>query len=290
MKIALLGARGQLGSDLLGVLGDHEVRPFTREDFDVRDLERASSVLGRLRPDVVLNTTAYHRVDECEEKAELAFQVNAVAVLGLARWCARHDAVFVHFSTDYVFDGSLRRPLREDDPPRPLSVYGASKLAGEWLARQACSRLYLVRSSGLYGKGGSSGKGGTNFVETMLRLAREGKAIRVVRDQVLSPTYTLDLASAVARLLDTERYGLYHLTNTGQVSWYDFARKIFELARLEADLSPITSAEFGARARRPAYSVLAHEAARAAGLPELPPWDDALARYLAERGFLRGPS
>jgi dTDP-4-dehydrorhamnose reductase len=243
--------------------------------------------LADLRPDVVLNTAASHRVDEIERDPAPAFRVNAVAVHHLARACARHGARLVHFSTDYVFGGDRPGPYAESAPAAPLSAYGTSKLAGEYLVRQASERHVVVRSSGLYGVAGSSGKGG-NFVETMLRLAREGRPIRVVDDQVLAPTYTVDLADAVGRLLALDPPGgIYHLTNAGACSWLAFARRIFDLAGLAPDLGPTTSAEFGAPARRPANSVLLNTRAAALGLPPLRPWDDALRAYLAAKGHLR---
>ena len=283
MRIALIGANGQLGTDLRPRLAEHELTPFVHADFDVGDEAAAAARLDAVRPDVGINTSAAHRVDDCEDQAERAFRVNAVAAHFLARWCAAHGAIFVHFSTDYVFAGDVPAPRRESDPAAPLSVYGASKLAGEWLVRQACPRHYLIRTCGLYGTGGSSGKGGANFVELMLRLAGQKRAIRVVSDQVLTPTYTADLAAAVAALLARERFGLYHITNSGQCSWYEFAREVFALAGVEANLSATTSSEYGARARRPAYSVLKHEALLAAGITDLPPWQDALRRYLEGR-------
>lgn len=283
MKVALLGSNGQLGSDLQRAFAGDQVIALTRADFDVCDTPRAAEVLGAVAPDVVLNTTAYHRVDEIEGRADLAFAVNAAAVDGLARWCDANGAIFVHFSTDYVFRGDVPTPRRESDVALPLSVYGVSKLAGEHLVRIGCRRHFVVRSSGLYGRGGSTGKGGANFVELMLRLASQGKAMRVVRDQVSTPTYTVDLAAAVARLVRTEAWGLYHITSSGECSWYEFAAAIFEMAGVKADLSPTTAAEYGSKAARPAYSVFAHEALLAAGLPEMPHWRDALGRYLASR-------
>lgn len=284
MKIAILGSNGQFGTDLCRRLAGDQVSALTRADFDLCDASRAAQVLGAIRPQVVINTTAYHRVDEIEGRADLAFAVNAVAVESLARWCAANDAALVHMSTDYVFRGDVPSPRREGDPAEPLSVYGVSKLAGEHLVRIACPRHFVVRTSGLYGRGGSAGKGGANFVELMLRLGREGKAIRVVQDQVLTPTYTVDLADALSRLIRTDRYGLYHVTNSGACSWFEFAAAIFELAGMKADLSPTTAKEYGSRAARPAYSAFAHEALLAAGLPELPHWRDALGRYLKSRG------
>jgi len=283
MRVALIGANGQLGTDLRDVLRDDEICPFVHADFDVRDRESTAAALANARPDVVINTSAFHRVDDCESEIAPAFEVNAFAVHALARWCAENGATFVHFSSDYVFAGDVPAPRVETDLAEPRSVYGASKLAGELLARQACPRHFVVRTCGLYGMGGSRGKGGANFVGLMLRLAHEGKAIRVVADQILTPTSTADLAAAVAKLIRTERYGLYHITNTGSCSWYEFAAKIFDLSGVEANLSPTTSAEYGARAARPAYSVLAHRALLAAGLEDLPPWEDALSRYLRRR-------
>jgi dTDP-4-dehydrorhamnose reductase len=163
-----------------------------------------------------------------------------------------------------------------------LNAYGCSKLAGEFAVRATGCRHFIIRSSGLYGRAGSSGKGG-NFVETMLRLAREGRPIRVVNDQRLTPTFTADLATKIAELLNTERFGLYHVTNSGDCTWYEFAAEIFRLSGLQPDFGPTTTASFGAPAPRPAYSVLAHQALLAAGLPDMPHWRDALGRYLAGR-------
>jgi dTDP-4-dehydrorhamnose reductase len=189
-------------------------------------------------------------------------------------------------STDYVFGGEKRAPYTEDDAPNPLNVYGVSKLAGEYFVRALCPKHFIVRTSGLYGVAGSSGKGG-NFVETMIRLAKEGKPIRVVTDQVLTPTYTRDLAHKIKELLQTEAYGVYHITNSGQCSWYEFAAKIFELLSLKPDFGPTTSAEFGAKAKRPAYSVLAHGRLAQLGLDDLRSWPEALAAYLEEKGLLK---
>jgi dTDP-4-dehydrorhamnose reductase len=283
VRIAIIGAAGQLGSDLCRVLAGGDIHPLTRADFDVCDAERRAEVLDRIAPEVVINTSAYHRVDEAEGRPDLAFAVNAVAVEGLGRWCAGRDATLVHFSTDYVFRGDVASPRRESDVAEPISVYGTSKLAGELLARLAAPRHFVIRTCGLYGRGGSAGKGGANFVELMLRLAAAGRAIKVVRDQVMTPTYTVDLAAAVVALLETRRYGLYQITNAGECSWYEFARGVFEVAGVEADLSPTTAREYGARAARPGYSVMANEALAAAGVAALPPWREALGRYFAAR-------
>lgn len=283
MKLLVIGATGQLGRDLVPALAGEEVVPLSHADLELRDNAGMQAVVDGYRPDVVINLAAYHRVDDCEVQPETAFLVNALAVRQLARACRDYASALLHVSTDYVFDGRKGEAYTESDAPNPLSVYGASKVAGEYLVRHTLDRHYIVRTSGLYGLAGSSGKGG-NFVERMLQLAREGKPIRVVADQVLTPTYTVDVAAKISELVRTERWGTYHLTNAGQCSWYEFATRIFELAQLEADLSPTTSAEFGARALRPAFSVLRSERLGLTGLSALRPWGEALAAYLQARG------
>src|SRR4029078_7551327 len=240
MDIALLGANGQLGTDLDRVLHSHNVAALTIDDFDVTDHARTREVLTDLRPHAVVNTTAFLRVADCKTRAEVAYTVNAASVLNMVRIANDLDAVFVHFSTDYVFDGKAREPYTEESPPFPLSVYANSKLAGELLVRAYSRKYFLIRSSGLYGHAGSMGKGG-NFVETMLAKAKRGESIRVVNDQILTPTYTVDLADQVSVLLSTSHYGLFHATNEGSCSWFEFAQAIFDLAKIDAQLLPTTS-------------------------------------------------
>jgi dTDP-4-dehydrorhamnose reductase len=282
MRVMLIGVEGQLGSDLRRVLQVETLIPLSHADIEIADADAVRQAFGQHRPDVVINTAAFHRVDDCETQMERAFQVNAFATRGLAQECNRCGVALVHFSTDYVFAGEKREPYVETDRPGPLSVYGASKLAGEYLVAAALERHFLIRTCGLYGLGGSRSKGG-NFVETMLRLAAQGKPIRVVNDQVVTPTYTADLARTVSQLIRTEAYGLYHVTSGGSCTWFEFARKIFELAGVNADLNPVTAQAFGAPARRPAYSVLRNQRLEVLGLDDLPVWEDGLRRYLAER-------
>jgi dTDP-4-dehydrorhamnose reductase len=285
-RFVVVGATGQLGSDLVRTFDrPGELIPLGSRDLDVLDAARVRSTLADLRPTVVINATAYNFVDRAEEERSRAFALNAEAVGSLAATCHALGGVFVHFSTDYVFDGHKRTPYVETDAPAPLSAYGESKLAGERLALERCERTVIFRVSGLFGIAGTSGKG--NFVETMLRLAREGKPLRVVADQVLGPSYTLDLARKVWAVLPKATHSLYHLTSGGQTSWYDFARRALELAGVTADITPVTAAEFGARARRPAYSVLGHAHLAALGEDNLRPWDSALAAYIAERSSSR---
>jgi len=285
MRIVIIGANGQLGTDLQPALRGHDLVPLRHADLDVCDAARLGEVLREVRPAVVINNSAFHKVDLCEDEPGSSFAVNATGAYNLARLGAEVGFTLIHFSTDYVFDGRGKRPCREEDLPNPLSVYGTSKLAGEMLVRNFCPRHYVIRTTGLYGLAGASGKGG-NFVETMIRLGKAGP-VRVVNDQVMTPTSTADLARAIAELIQREAsvpYGLYHVTSAGQCSWFEFARTIFELCVMNVDLSPITSAQSGSKARRPAYSVLDHGKWIAAGLPELRHWREALADYLMAKG------
>ncbi len=281
MIIALIGADGQLGSDLARLIPSENLHPLYYPEFDVTRPSSAETI-RRLGPDVVINTSAFHRVDECEGRIEEAFRVNAFAVRDLASTCRDLGAALVHFSTDYVFDGRKRAPYREEDPPGPLSAYAASKLAGEYFIRSIWKRHFIVRTCGLYGRAGCLEKG-RNFVETMLFLAAQKKTIRVVSDQRMTPTPTLELARNVLALMESGAYGLYHMTGEGECSWYDFALAIFEEAGLEADLQAVDSASFGARARRPAYSVLENVRAKALGLPGFSPWREGLKAFFAEK-------
>jgi len=288
-RYVVIGATGQLGSDLVRTFDDRsgELVPLSTRDVDILDAAATRSTLEALRPTWVLNTAAYNLVDRAEEDGRSAFALNAEAVGSLAAVCQSIGARLVHFSTDYVFDGAKRTPYLETDPPRPISVYGESKLAGERLALERCERTVIFRVCGLFGLAGALGRGKGNFVETMVRLAGEGRALRVVSDQVLCPSYTLDLARKVWAVLPKVAHPVYHLTNAGQTSWYNFARRALDLTGVAANLTAVTAAEYGARARRPAYSVLAHAHLATLGEDDLRPWDAALAAYVAERSSSR---
>ena len=279
MRILLIGSTGQLGSALVASLKGEEVAPLTHSEIEVSDPASVRQAFERYRPEVVINTAAYLRVDDCEREIEKAFHVNAFAVRDLALACREYHAVLVHFSTDYVFGGDQEEPYIETDLPRPLNVYGASKLAGETLLTAALDRHFLIRTCGIYGRGSRAG----NFVEAVLRRAAQGQPVRVVADQVASPTYAVDLARKVAELISTDAYGLYHIVNRGSCSWFEFAKRIFQICGIQADLGPITSEAYGASARRPRYSVLRNRHLEQIGLEPMPAWEDALARYLRER-------
>ena len=279
MRICIVGANGQLGRDLTKTLAGHDVIPFTREDFDVTDDVCARAAISDARPEMVVNLTAYHRVDDCEANPALAYGVNALAVLSLVRIANDLDAKIVQISTDYVFDGNSTTPYVESDPPFPLSVYGNSRLAGEYLVRTQARRFVLIRTCGLYGHVGSRGKGG-NFVETMLRRGRNGEPIQVVNDQTVTPTATIDLARQLAVLFSTSHEGLFHITNEGSCTWYEFAAAIFEIAGIRANLTPTTSLSYKTPARRPPYSVLENRRLKELRLNQMLHWRDALAEYL----------
>jgi dTDP-4-dehydrorhamnose reductase len=286
MRYAVLGAAGQLGRDLCPRLPG-EVVALSRTGSLSVDLARPESLrtlFDEVRPDVVINCAAYNFVDRAETEPHEAFTVNTWGVRELASLCQKRDCLLVHFSTDYVFglDAARRQPWTESDAPGPVSVYGLSKLTGEYLVRSLCLRHLVIRTCGLYGVWGSGGKG-SNFVETMLRLASQGKPLRVVDDQICTPSYTVDVAEATVALLAAGASGLVHVTNAGACSWHELARTIFELAGVKADLTPIPSHEYAVAARRPAYSVLDHVALRAWGVAVPRPWREALAAYLRER-------
>lgn len=282
MRIAVLGGAGQLGRDLIPRLtGDVVAVPRADGDLARPDVLRAT--VAELKPDAVVNCAAYNFVDKAETEPDAAFRVNADGVRHLADTCREAGAYLVHVSTDYVFglDDTRTDPLSEDAPPGPVSAYGLSKLAGEYWARMRCPNHLVVRTCGLYGVWGSGGKGG-NFVETMLRVAGQGKPLKVVADQFCTPTYTADLAGTIAHLITKRVSGLVHATNDGATTWHEFAAEIFRQSGVSADLTAISSAEFGAPARRPGYSVLACPRLADAGL-RMRPWQEALAAYLQER-------
>ena len=283
MRTLLLASASQLAHDILSTWPEGTVTALDRYTCDVTDAVAVNEAVRAVRPELVINPAASHRVDDLETDPSSALAVNAMGAWNVAKAAA--GAAVLWISTDYVFDGNQDQPYGENDRVHPLNAYGVSKAAGEMLVAQANPRHYVVRSTGLYGVAGASGKGG-NFVETMLRLARDGRPIRVVGDQVLGPTSTADLARALWLLVQTERYGTYHVTNAGAVSWHDFAALAFRLCGLSPDLTSVTSAEYAAAARRPRYSVLANTELRVAGIPQPRSIEEALRDYLGNKGYL----
>lgn len=284
MKTALIGADGQLGCDLLKL--DPALVPLTIKDLDVTKADAAENTLKQIKPEVIINTSAFHRVDDCEDDPTPAFAVNTYGARNLALIAKKLGAALVHISTDYVFSGDKKSPYSEADPADPQSVYGISKLAGEKMIEYLLPEHFIVRSSGLYGTAGCLEKGKTNFVESMIDRAKKGQPLKVVNDEVLTPTYSLDLARKVLEIIPHRSYGLYHITNAGECSWYQFTKKIFEFLGMKVDLSPVTGEEFKAKAKRPKYSVLRHDHLKKLGFDDLRSWEEALEAYLKEKGHL----
>lgn len=283
-SIAVVGAAGQLGTDLARVLGDRAL-PVGRPAVDVSVAGAAEAWLDEHRPAAVINCTAYNLVDQAEKEPEAAIAVNGLAPRRLAHWCAAADVPLVHISTDYVYGGAETptRPLSEEDCPTPVSAYGTSKLVGEQFVRAICPRSLVVRTCGLYGLRPTRGKG--NFVETMLRLSAEREELRVVNDQRCTPTCTWGLAEVLVELLDRQAWGLYHATDEGDCTWYEFTKEIVRLAGGTTHVIPIESVELKQPARRPTYSVLSSAKMQSVLGHLLPDWRTALAAHLERRGI-----
>ncbi len=279
MKALVAGSQGQLGRALCDLLGERCAWAGDHEDLDVRQADAVTARVRAVQPDVVFNATAYNAVDAAECDPAAAMAVNAVAVRHLAVACLEVGALLVHVSTDYVFDGQGRRPYVEDDPTRPLSVYGVSKRAGELMAIATGGEHMIVRTSGVIGLGGSRDKGGS-FVERVLARARRGEALRIVDDQVFSPTYAPDLAAALLALVERGARGVLHVTNQGECSWHALATHALAVAGVTAKVAAIRTSELPQAARRPAYSVLSNARATGLGLAPLRPWTDAIAAML----------
>lgn len=286
MKVLIVGSSGQLGQDLLRVFGE-DATGLTHADIDVTDGVGVSRVIREHSPDWVINTAAYHRVDDCELSPTQSFAVNAIGALNVARAAAEIGAGVVFYSTDYVFGGENRPrhdPHVESDLPDPLNVYGVSKLAGERLVMNANPRHLVIRTAGLYGT--ATSRKGWTFPELMVSKGRSDGWVKVVIDQALSPTYTHDLAETTRALMEHEARGLFHLTNTGECSWFEFAQATFDIAGVAVNMEPSTSVSSDRRAKRPPYSALASERLEAVGVAPMRPWRDALEHYLHAKGLV----
>ena len=286
--VAIFCSTGQLGTDLVSVLRDcdsFDVVPLTHEMADCTDAEAVRHAVLSCYPQFVINCAANVRVDDCEDHALDAFAANAIGALNIARACAEIDACCVYVSTDYVFDGEKDSPYVESDHPNPINVYGASKLAGEFLVCQSVPRWLIVRVSSLFSKTGARGKGG-NFIETILSKARRGESLSVVDDIRISPTYSRDAAKVIGNLLNDGSSGLVHLTNQGSCTWYEFAKTALHLCGIAADLTAVPSSTFPTRARRPKNSAIATERSIAKSHASLPTWQEVLRAYLREKGHL----
>ena len=284
MKIAVIGSTGQLGTDLVKTLGAaHEVVGLTHNDIEVADYD-SCLILKKHQPDMVINTAAFHKTDQCEEEPLKTFSVNALGARNIAMITKEIGATDVFISTDYVFDGSKKEPYTEDDFPAPINTYGISKLAAEHFTRQN-PKHYIIRMASVFGKTGASGKGG-NFVETMITKAKNNDPITVIDDMWMSPTYTKDAAATLKEIVEKQLpYGVYHATNKGYCSWYQFAEQIFQLIGLTPELTPIKTEQLTMKAKRPQFSALKSIKLTKYDI-EVPTWQQALREYLIEKGHI----
>jgi dTDP-4-dehydrorhamnose reductase len=283
MKIAIFGVSGQLGRDVASALAAHRVQGVEHADADLRHVDEITQAIDTIAPDWVVNCAAMTHVDGCESDPLAAFEANAIGPRNLARAQGARGGRLLQVSTDYVFAGDKKSAYLETDLPRPINAYGISKFAGECFARYECAGTVVVRSSGLYGTHPCRGKG-SNFVETMLRLAARGGPLRVVEDERLTPTLTADLAQQIRAIIEADApAGVYHATNAGECSWYQFTVELMKLAGIQVEVQPIRASEWKSPSRRPLNSVLENHALQALGMDAMPAWRDALARYLATR-------
>ena len=278
MRILILGADGQLGRELTTTLGNsgHDVHPLTVGDCDITRPATITPHFDSIKPEAVINCAAWTRVDDAESDAEAAGRVNRDGARSVAEQADAHGALMCHISTDFIFSGDQRAPIDESELPGPRSVYGQTKWEGEQAVLMA-SRPLIIRTAWLYGQQGP------NFVLTVLRRAAAGLPLAVVDDQRGTPTWTGHLAPAIAHLVEAEVTGVFHLTNAGEATWYEFARAILDDSGLGTDLTATTTVEYGAPAPRPAYSVLDNRMWRERGEPPLPAWREGLRAYLAWR-------
>ncbi|MFH1453714.1 MAG: dTDP-4-dehydrorhamnose reductase [Armatimonadota bacterium] len=275
MNILITGAKGILGSALIkAIQPKHKVSAFDIEDFDITDYEKSLDIIKSSKPDIVIHCAAYTNVDGCESNKDTALKINSGGTKNIALICKELDIPMVYFSTDYVFDGEKGSSYFESDTPNPLSIYGKSKFAGEEHVKQTLNKYFIVRTAWLFGKGGK------NFVNTIINLAEEKDELSVVNDQTGSPTYAEDLAYAVSQLIETDHYGIYHITNEGECSWYEFAKAILEEAGLKnTKVLPVPTTKFPRPAKRPKYSVLSKDLYKSKFKP-LRTYKEALSAYL----------
>ena len=281
MKILITGAYGMLGSDLREVLKNYELICTGSKDLDITDEDAVIDFISEKMPDFVINAAAYTAVDDCETHYDEAYAVNAIGPKNLAIACKKIDVPLVHISTDYVFNRRKKTPLVETDKLGPQSAYGKTKLAGEQFIQENAEKYFILRTAWLYGLHGG------NFVKTMLELAESHDEITVVNDQIGSPTYSLDLAVAITNLLNSDKYGIYHVTNEGECSWYEFAKLIFEFSNIDVKVIPVSTEEFPRPAPRPHYSVLDNKKWNASGFVPMKDYKEALGGFLSLYNFFK---
>jgi dTDP-4-dehydrorhamnose reductase len=285
--ILVTGAEGQLGSELVKILSnDYRIIPVDQIDFDITNFKRTMAFVSNVRPNIIIHTAAFTDVDGAEFEQDKAFNVNGIGTKNVAVVAKKIDARLFYISTDYVFDGAKEEPYLETDEPNPINIYGKSKLLGENFVKEELHKFFIIRTAWLYGIGGK------NFVKTMLNLAREGRELQVVNDQHGTPTYAVDLARQIKKLLHTELYGVYHSTSQGSCTWYEFALEIFKNPNTQGlkpiTIRPVLTSEFPRPARRPKNSVLENYMLKLQGLDIMPPWKESLGNFLNELYIVRG--
>ncbi len=281
MRLMIVGADGQLGADIVRQFQDKfNLIPLTYQDGDIADMDVVRSLFEKHHPDVIINTAAFHNVPKCEEEPIRAFEVNALGARNLAIATNETETKLVHISTDYVFDGKKKSPYTEDDLANPLNVYANSKLAGEYFVSVICDHYIIARVSGIYGKTRCIGKG-SNFINTMLRLYREGKPIRVVTDEILTPTSTVEISRQINAMLDHDSNGLFHVTCEGACSWHEFAQAIFDILDYPVNVATAKVADFPTTVKRPHYSVLENARLKEADINSIADWKTALTEFLS---------
>jgi dTDP-4-dehydrorhamnose reductase len=275
MKVLIIGSEGMLGHDLVDILSaENEISTTTIDTLDITDIEKTIATVKNIKPDVVVHAAAFTDVDGSETNEDLAYKVNVIGTRNVAVACSEVDAALVYICTDYVFDGTKGSSYYEYDQTNPLGVYGKTKHLGEVYIRDILNKFYIVRTSWLYGYHGP------NFITTMLKLAEKRDSISVVADQIGSPTYTVDLATAISKLIKKPAYGTYHVTNSEHCSWYEYAQEIFENAGIDIELNPVSTEEFGSPAPRPKYSVLKNYSWKMEGFPKIRSYKEALKEYM----------
>lgn len=289
MKILIIGRTGQLGGDLLRNNQLHEIYAPGRDEVDISSPQTVEAAIHSFRPDVLINTAAFHNVPLCEKNPEKAFRINCIAVRDLTLLCKKSGVFFITFSTDYVFGGSKRVPYTEEDKPGPVQFYGISRVAGEYAALSVDpGNCIVIRTCGLYGISGAVSKGG-NFVDNRIKDAATTSHLEIGCDQIVCPTYTGDLSRAIFQLLEhpDRQSGIYHLVNDGECSWYEFTQAIYEIMGLDVELRPVDRGGMSGEMKRPLYSVLSTMKAKALGIA-LPHWRDGLVKYLQEKYSVQG--
>jgi len=273
MKILVTGSEGQLGKELLQLYSNENITGVDIDEMDITDAEETVDFITEFNPDIVIHAAAMTDVDGCEENKETAFKVNTLGTRNVALACQKANSEMLYVSTDFVFDGDKNENYNEFDNPFPLSIYGKSKLEGEKLVKELLNKFYIVRTAWLYGDG-------HNFVKTMLSLAEDKDSLSIVSDQQGTPTYGKDLAIAISKIIDSGLYGTYHASNNGSCSWYDFAKKIFEIKEIDIEINPTTAKEFGGSTKRPTYSVMDNFALESQDIYKMRSWEEALKDYL----------